>query len=63
MAQNAPANNILPDDEQLVSCDICLKSIPLSEADILEAEEYVAYFCGLDCYAQWRQNQDQNTDT
>lgn len=63
MAQNATSQSNLPDDEQLVSCEICLKSIPLSEADILEAEEYVAYFCGLDCYAQWRQSQDPDTDS
>ena len=43
----------LPDDEQLISCESCLKSAPLSEASSREAEEYVAYFCGLDCYNLW----------
>jgi len=45
----------LPEDEQLLSCELCLKSIPLSESEISEAEDYVAYFCGLECYDIWRQ--------
>ncbi len=53
-----PEEHSLPEDEQLVSCDICLRTIPLSEADISEAEEYVAYFCGLECYDIWRNRQD-----
>ena len=44
----------LPNDEQLLSCELCLKSIPLSESEISEAEDYVAYFCGLECYDVWR---------
>lgn len=37
-----------------VPCEICLKEIPVSEARIAEAADYVAYFCGLDCYEQWK---------
>ncbi len=48
----------LPEDEQLVSCEVCLKSVPQSEADIAEAEDYVAYFCGLECYELWRHQAD-----
>lgn len=41
-----------------VPCEICLKEIPASEAKTAEAVDYVAYFCGLDCYAKWKaQNQ------
>jgi len=36
-----------------VSCEICLKEIPKSEAAMAEAREYVAYFCGLECYQKW----------
>lgn len=36
-----------------VSCEVCLKEIPKSEAAMAEAREYVAYFCGLDCYRKW----------
>lgn len=38
-----------------VRCDICQKEIPLSEAKSAEAVDYVAYFCGLECYAKWKQ--------
>jgi len=44
----------LPNDEQLLSCELCLKSIPLSESEISEAKDYIAYFCGLECYDVWR---------
>lgn len=37
-----------------VSCEVCNKEIPLSEAKRFEAEDYVAYFCGLDCYSEWK---------
>ena len=32
----------------------CMKEIPRSEAKVDEASDYVAYFCGLDCYDKWR---------
>ncbi|KAI3604136.1 hypothetical protein D8I24_2725 (plasmid) [Cupriavidus necator H850] len=31
-----------------------MKEVPKSEAIVPEACDYVAYFCGLECYAQWR---------
>lgn len=37
-----------------VACEVCLKKIPVSEAQSEEASDYVAYFCGLDCYDQWK---------
>jgi len=43
-----------------VSCEICLKEIPLSEAKRFEAEDYVANFCGLDCYATWKQLSEES---
>lgn len=49
-----------PDSSEVeqVSCDICLKEIPLSEAVIPEAADYVAHFCGLECYTKWKQKSD-----
>lgn len=43
-----------------VPCDVCRKEVPLSSAVIPEAEDYVAYFCGLECYEKWKQ-QSGNT--
>lgn len=36
-----------------VDCRVCLAEVPISEARSAEATDYVAYFCGLDCYQQW----------
>lgn len=41
-----------------ISCDVCHKEIPLSEAKRFEAQDYVAHFCGLDCYATWKQRSE-----
>jgi len=52
-----------PIDTGCVECEVCLKEIPQSEAGIVEANDYVMYFCGLDCYRQWRALQDKDTGT
>lgn len=49
-----------PIDVEQVACDICLKEVPKSEAVIPEAGDYVAHFCGLDCYEKWK-NQNPKT--
>jgi hypothetical protein len=36
-----------------VSCAVCFREVPLSEAFVPEAIDYVIYFCGLDCYENW----------
>ena len=36
-----------------VTCVVCECEVPLSEAVVPEASDYVAYFCGLDCYDRW----------
>ena len=38
---------------EITSCAQCGKEVPLSEAKVAEAVDYVAYFCGLQCYAKW----------
>jgi hypothetical protein len=48
-AHDKPAGN------EMVACEICLKEIPISEAKSEEASDYVLYFCGIDCYQQWKQ--------
>lgn len=37
-----------------VSCYTCLKLVPKSAARSFEGEEYITYFCGQDCYAEWQ---------
>jgi len=41
---------------ETVTCEICLKELPRSEARVDEVDDYVAYFCGLDCYEKWQQS-------
>jgi Domain of unknown function (DUF3330) len=37
-----------------VPCGACQREIPLSAAVWREGSDYVAYFCGLECYDRWR---------
>ena len=48
-------------DYEKVNCEVCLKSIPKSESKNAEAVDYVAYFCGLECYDNWK-NQANNKE-
>lgn len=48
-----------PSKVEIVSCDVCRREVPLSEAKTSEAVDYVAYFCGLECYAKWKQQSEQ----
>jgi hypothetical protein len=41
-----------------VNCEVCLKEVPTSAAVNFEANDYVAHFCGLECYAQWKGRSD-----
>lgn len=59
MVDKSTTKDSLPHDDQLVSCELCLKSVPLSESEISEAEDYVAYFCGLECYQAWINQKNQ----
>jgi hypothetical protein len=43
-----------PIEVDLVSCEVCLKEVPIAEAAIAEATDYFAYFCGLECYEKWK---------
>lgn len=40
-----------------VPCEVCLKEIPQSEAKVVEVDDYVMNFCGLECYDKWREEE------
>jgi len=40
-------------DRRPATCAVCECEVPLSEAVVPEASDYVAYFCGLECYDRW----------
>ncbi|WP_409529253.1 DUF3330 domain-containing protein [Zwartia sp.] len=41
-----------------VRCSICMKEIPISEAIVPEATDYLVNFCGLTCYDKWKSQPD-----
>ena len=43
---------------ETIPCDVCHKEIPYSAAMTFEAADYVAHFCGLDCYSKWKQDSE-----
>lgn len=53
-------NDVNKPEEDLVQCDVCLKEIPSSESNSAEASDYVAHFCGLNCYEQWMKKAEKN---
>ena len=53
--------NPLPTEQ--VSCKICMKEIPASEAKSEEAAEYVMYFCGLECYESWSKQDKEDSES
>lgn len=48
------ASNDKPVEVERVLCKVCLTEIPITEAIVPEATDYVAHFCGLDCYEKWK---------
>ena len=48
------SNKMTPKEPEHVSCDICMKEVPIDEANSFEAVDYVVHFCGLECYEKWR---------
>ena len=43
-------------DMVMVPCEECLKEIPKADAQYSETPDYVMYFCGLECYEKWKQD-------
>ena len=51
-----------PVELEHVSCEICMKEVPLNEAINPETDDYVVYFCGLDCYGKWKKQDRSHED-
>ena len=49
------SDKITPKEPEHVSCDICMKEIPPSEANSFEVVDYVVHFCGLECFNKWKE--------
>lgn len=46
-------------EEKKVACEVCLKEIPASSARNEEVQDYVAHFCGIDCFAKWKEKENK----
>ena len=51
-----------PVDVERVACEICLKEVPISEATVPEATDYVVHFCGLEFYDKWKNQRGKPDD-
>lgn len=40
---------------EVFCCEQCLKEIPAESEEYFETDEYVRHFCGMECYAKWKQ--------
>ncbi len=54
------SDQLEPAEVEKVPCQVCHKEVPLSEAKVAEAADYVAHFCGLECYAEWKRRSEQS---
>ena len=54
--------NDKPVDVERVACEICLKEVPITEATVPEATDYVVHFCGLECYQKWKNQRGKPDD-
>jgi len=43
------------DSCKVLSCEVCLKEIPGDAAKLTDAQDYVHYFCGLECLEIWQE--------
>ncbi len=44
---------------ELVACEVCRKEVPKTESTVAEAADRVMFFCGLDCYKEWKHEADR----
>jgi len=48
--------DVTPAVAERLPCQVCQHEVPASEVFMAEAVDYVAYFCGLECFDKWRQS-------
>jgi len=50
-------NNL--NNEPSIDCSVCLNEIPESGGLNSETHDYVQNYCGLDCYKEWQEKQQE----
>ncbi|WP_394807473.1 DUF3330 domain-containing protein [Nitrosomonas sp.] len=48
-----------PVEPETVSCEVCFKEIPISQAKSVKSTDYIMYYCGLDCYDKWSKQEEK----
>jgi hypothetical protein len=56
------SDKMTPKEPEHVSCDICMKEIPIDEANSFEAVDYVIHFCGLECFDKWKEKKQSQQE-
>jgi hypothetical protein len=46
--------------EELISCEICFREVPVSEANNEEGADYVMHYFGLECYSKWKRQREED---
>lgn len=49
---------LMPAEVELLPCAVCQKEIPKSVALSAEDQDYVLYFCGLECFESWEADKE-----
>lgn len=49
-------------EPEIITCEVCFKEIPISEAKSDKATDYIMYYCGLDCYDKWKKQEDKSNE-
>jgi YHS domain-containing protein len=48
--------------EKKISCHVCKKLIPKAAALHAEGEDYVLYFCNIECLDYWKNQEKENRE-
>jgi hypothetical protein len=56
------SENMNPKEPEHVSCDLCMKEVPIDVANSFEATDYVVHFCGLECFEKWKQKKQSQQE-
>ncbi|MFO1433084.1 MAG: DUF3330 domain-containing protein [Candidatus Competibacteraceae bacterium] len=48
-----------PIEPPKVQCHTCSKEIPPDADEHREGDDYTLWFCGTECYEQWRKTHDE----
>lgn len=67
-AKRSPAGAPVLDCENdhectVLTCDFCLKDLPAKDSIREEGEDYVAHFCGLECFEAWQKRHGHGEHT